>query len=196
MQKLLSLPPNLVEAFSELERVDTNKWFCTSDPVGMKLGSGGGTTWLLRQWEQNRSAEARAEKRILLHAGGQSRRLPSYAPSGKILTPLPVFRWARGQQLGQNLLSLQLPLYEKIMELAPESLRTLIASGDVYIRAEKPLQDIPEADVVCYGLWVDPVWPPITACSSPAARSPKCSTSCFRNLRWPSSKIWRKPISS
>lgn len=157
MQKLLSLPPNLVEAFSELERVDTNEWFCTSDPVGMKLGSGGGTTWLLRQWEQNRSAEARAEKRILLHAGGQSRRLPSYAPSGKILTPLPVFRWARGQRLGQNLLSLQLPLYEKIMERAPESLRTLIASGDVYIRAEKPLQDIPEADVVCYGLWVDPV---------------------------------------
>ena len=157
MQKLLSLPPNLVEAFSELEHVNTDEWFCTSDPVGMKLGSGGGTTWLLRQWEQHRSAEVRAEKRILFHAGGQSRRLPSYAPSGKILTPLPVFRWARGQQLGQNLLSLQLPLYEKIMERAPESLRTLIASGDVYIRAEKPLQDIPEADVVCYGLWVDPV---------------------------------------
>ena len=32
---------------------------------------------------------------------------------------------------------------------------TLIASGDVYIRAEKPLTEIPEADVVCYGLWVD-----------------------------------------
>ena len=31
------------------------------------------------------------EKRILLHAGGQSRRLPGYAPSGKILTPIPVF---------------------------------------------------------------------------------------------------------
>lgn len=157
MQKLLSLPPNLVEAFPDLAHVNTDEWFCTSDPVGMKLGSGGGTTWLLRQWEQNRSAEARAEKRILFHAGGQSRRLPSYAPSGKILTPLPVFRWERGQQLGQNLLSLQLPLYEKIMERAPEPLRTLIASGDVYIRAEKPLQDIPEADVVCYGLWVDPV---------------------------------------
>ena len=39
----------------------------------------------------------------------------------------------------------------------PERLRTLIASGDVYIRAEKPLQEIPDADVVCYGLWVDPV---------------------------------------
>lgn len=41
------------------------------------------------------------------------------------------------------------------MQKAPETLRTMIVSGDVYIRAEKPLQTIPEADVVCYGLWVD-----------------------------------------
>jgi len=157
MQKLLSLPPNLVSAFYELENVDRTEWFCTSDPIGMKLGSGGGTTWLLREWYRNQQTEHSTEKRILLHAGGQSRRLPGYAPSGKILTPIPVFRWARGQKLGQNLLSLQVPLYEKIMEQAPEKLRTLIASGDVYIRAEKPLQDIPDADVVCYGLWVDPV---------------------------------------
>ena len=157
LRKLLSLPPNLVSAFYELENVDRTEWFCTSDPIGMKLGSGGGTTWLLREWYRNQQTEHLTEKRILLHAGGQSRRLPGYAPSGKILTPIPVFRWARGQKLGQNLLSLQVPLYEKIMERAPEKLRTLIASGDVYIRAEKPLQDIPDADVVCYGLWVDPV---------------------------------------
>lgn len=166
IQKLLSLPPNLVASFHQLESVDSANWFCTSDPVGKKLGSGGGTTWLLRQYEEAHplagsqpasSSSPSFEKRILLHAGGQSRRLPSYAPSGKILTPIPVFRWARGQRLGQNLLSLQLPLYEKIMSEAPDSLRTLIASGDVYIRAEQPLQPIPEADVVCYGLWVDPV---------------------------------------
>ena len=146
-----------MSAFYELENVDRTEWFCTSDPIGMKLGSGGGTTWLLREWYRNQQTEHSTEKRILLHAGGQSRRLPGYAPSGKILTPIPVFRWARGQKLGQNLLSLQVPLYEKIMERAPEKLRTLIASGDVYIRAEKPLQEIPDADVVCYGLWVDPV---------------------------------------
>ena len=146
-----------MSAFYELENVDRTEWFCTSDPIGMKLGSGGGTTWLLREWYRNQQTEHSTGKRILLHVGGQSRRLPGYAPSGKILTPIPVFRWARGQKLGQNLLSLQVPLYEKIMEQAPEKLRTLIASGDVYIRAEKPLQEIPDADVVCYGLWVDPV---------------------------------------
>ena len=162
MKKLLSLPPNLVECFHDIAQVGKTEWFCTSDPVGSKLGSGGGTAWLLeacqKEWapEQDFMEWLGHEKRILLHAGGQSRRLPGYAPSGKVLTPVPVFRWARGQRLSQNLLSLQLPLYEQIMKNAPESLHTLIASGDVYIRSSKPLQKIPEADVVCYGLWVDP----------------------------------------
>ena len=162
MKKLLSLPPNLVEFFYDIEKADRDEWFCTSDPIGSKLGSGGGTAWLLEACKQHIAPDKdflewlREEKRILLHAGGQSRRLPGYAPSGKILTPIPVFRWARGQRLEQNLLSLQLPLYEQIMEKAPTSLRTLIASGDVYIRAGQTLQDIPDVDVVCYGLWVDP----------------------------------------
>ncbi len=162
MKKLLSLPPNLVECFHDMEKVSRSEWFCTSDPVGSKLGSGGGTAWLLEACRQEWAPEVALtdwlgqEKRILLHAGGQSRRLPGYAPSGKVLTPIPVFRWARGQRLSQNLLSLQLPLYEQIMEKAPEHLHTLIASGDVYIRANQPLQPIPDVDVVCYGLWVDP----------------------------------------
>lgn len=162
MQKLLSLPPNLIHCFHELEEVNHADWFCTSDPIGSKLGSGGGTTWLLQACHQEFAPQDTfsdwigREKRILLHAGGQSRRLPSYGPSGKILTPIPIFSWERGQKLGQNLLSLQLPLYERIMKQTPAGLNTLIASGDVYIRSEKPLQDIPNVDVVCYGLWVNP----------------------------------------
>lgn len=161
MKKLLSLPPNLVECFHEVAGVSREEYFCTSDPVGSRLGSGGGTNWLLEACHQNEAPQQSfeewlsAERRILLHAGGQSRRLPAYAPSGKILTPIPVFRWERGQRIGQNLLQLQFPLYQRIMNAAPEGLRTLIASGDVYIRAGK-LQQIPDADVVCYGLWADP----------------------------------------
>lgn len=162
MQKLLSLPTNLIHCFHELEEMNDTDWFCTSDPIGSKLGSGGGTTWLLQACHQKFAPQdtfsdwIRREKRILLHAGGQSRRLPSYGPSGKILTPIPIFSWERGQKLGQNLLSLQLPLYEKIMKQTPDGMNTLIASGDVYIRSEKPLLNIPNADVVCYGLWVNP----------------------------------------
>lgn len=167
MKKLLSLPPNLVGSFHDITELPQSEWFCTNDPVGKKLGSGGGTTWLLRAaYEDYKTHNAdaasfdewlAADKRLLLHAGGQSRRLPSYAPSGKILTPLPVFRWERGQSLNQNLLSLQVPLYQRIMDIAPRGLNTMIVSGDVYIRSTEPLQPIPEdADIVCYGLWLGP----------------------------------------
>ena len=161
MKKLLSLPPNVVSSFHQIRQAGREEYFCASDPVGARLGSGGGTAWLLESARREEAPEATfdewltREKRVLLHAGGQSRRLPAYAPSGKSLTPIPVFRWARGQRLSQDLLALQLPLYEKILGKAPANLHTLVASGDVYIRANEPLQAIPEADVVCYGLWVD-----------------------------------------
>ena len=155
MKKLLSLPPNLVECYHDVTGCSHDEWFCTNDPIGQKLGSGGGTTWTVQEARRTGFLQP-GERCIIVHAGGQSRRLPAYAPSGKILTPVPVFRWMRGQKLSQNLIDLQIPLYEQIMQRAPESLRTMIVSGDVLIRAKEPLQDIPEADVVCYGLWVDP----------------------------------------
>ena len=181
MKKLLSLPPNLVENFHEITGYKRDEWFCTNDPIGKKLGSGGGTTWLLHQaylesckgttecvsHENGKphTSDSMAlspqfqewlasEKRLLLHAGGQGRRLPAYSPSGKILMPLPVFRWERGQRLSQDLLSLQVPFYEHLLKEAPEGLHTMIVSGDVYIRATEALQPIPDVDVVCYGLWL------------------------------------------
>ena len=164
MKKLLSLPPNLVEVFHEVTGLSRDEYFCTCDPVGHRLGSGGGTAWLLQEayrsqesgvGSQEFEAWLAKEKRILIHAGGQSKRLPSYAVSGKVLMPLPVFRWERGQRLSQNLLSVQLPLYEKMMAMAPDNIHTMVVSGDVLIRATQPLQPIPEADIVCYGLWLD-----------------------------------------
>lgn len=155
MKKLLSLPPNLVGCFHDITGYPEDEWFCTHDPIGHKLGSGGGSANLLMEyWKAHGKKDG--EQLLLLHAGGQSRRLPAYAPSGKILMPVPVFRWERGQRLSQDLLQLQLPLYEHIMSAAPKCLSTMIVSGDVYIRSTEPLQAIPEADVVCYGLWLGP----------------------------------------
>jgi len=161
VKKLLSLPPNLVGSFHDVTGLSRDEYFCTCDPVGHRLGSGGGTAWLLQEafaaetGRQDFAGWLSKEKRILIHAGGQSKRLPSYAVSGKVLMPLPVFRWERGQKLSQDLMSVQLPLYEKIMDAAPERLHTMVVSGDVLIRATQPLQSIPDADVVCYGLWLD-----------------------------------------
>jgi len=173
MKKLLSLPPNVVDSFHDITGLNRDEYFCTCDPVGHRLGSGGGTAWLLQQAFLREKGKVKSEqfasavpsgdfdnwlskeKRILIHAGGQSRRLPSYAVQGKALMPVPVFRWERGQRIGQTLLDLQLPLYERIMEAASDRLHTMVVSGDVYIRSTKPLGPVPDADVVCYGLWLD-----------------------------------------
>lgn len=161
MKKLLSLPPNLVGSFHDVTGLSRDDYFCTCDPIGHRLGSGGGTAWLLQEAKRDDTSDVSfpdwlaKEKRILIHAGGQSKRLPSYAVSGKVLMPLPVFRWERGQKLSQDLMSVQLPLYEKMMAAAPEHLHTMVVSGDVLIRTTQPLQPIPDADVVCYGLWLD-----------------------------------------
>ena len=174
MKKLLSLPPNLVRkdengrtVFHQITELPEEEFFCTCDPEGNRIGSGGGSAWLLwKCFEHQQSSPLTSpltsfdswlasEKRILLHAGGQSRRLPSYAPSGKILTPVPVFRWERGQRLSQDLLSLQLPLYEQMMKKAPAGLNTMVVSGDVLVRTSQPVGPVPQADVVVYGLWLD-----------------------------------------
>ncbi len=46
-QKRLSLPPNITAHFAELEGRMPPDWFCTCDPAGSKLGSGGGTVFCL-----------------------------------------------------------------------------------------------------------------------------------------------------
>jgi galactokinase/mevalonate kinase-like predicted kinase len=161
MQKLLSLPENLVSVFHKVTDNKPENWFVLSDPEGCGIGSGGGTAWLLaehRKSGKNISFEQylAAEKKIIIHAGGQSRRLPAYAPAGKVLAPIPVFRWSRGQRLDQTLLDLQVPLFEKIMEVSGTGQNTLIASGDVLILSPDVPFELPVADVVCFGIWVDP----------------------------------------
>ena len=161
MQILLSVPENLVSAFNELLPASHPPCFVTSDPEGSKIGSGGGTAWLLAKHFKNCqtkdfSGYLHSDQRIIIHAGGQSRRLPAYAPSGKVLAPIPIFRWSRGQNLHQNLMDLQMPLYNQLMKVAPPQNRTLIASGDVLVIPNQSFQQLPEADIICLGIWVDP----------------------------------------
>lgn len=161
MQTLLSLPANLVSSFEDFTHQKGRHFFVDCDPGNVKVGSGGGTAWLLsrhfkKSSYRNFDEYLKSDKKIIIHAGGQSRRLPAYAPSGKIFTPIPVFRWSRGQHLDQNLLDLQLPLYERLMEMTNSDTNTLVASGDVLIQYDKLPAELPDADVICLGIWVDP----------------------------------------
>lgn len=160
MKKLLTVPPHFIDFGNR--HFDNETYYFTSDPKEGKIGSGGGTANLVYEAWKNSGTDQdiwkwlASEKRLMIHAGGQSRRLPAYASVGKVLAPIPVFRWKRGQKINQTLLDLQLPLYEEILAKAPPSLSSMVVSGDALTRCEKPLPAIPEADIVFFGLWEQP----------------------------------------
>ena len=172
MKTLLTIPENLIEYIRSNYPAHI---YPAADPREGKVGSGGGTANLLYSAYLDECCKGRnistennevfipsffewlgKEKRIIIHAGGQGRRLPAYAPLGKILAPIPVFRWERGQRMDQTLFDLQQPILEEILEKAPKNFNTLIASGDALIRAGDRIPAIPQADVVCIGLWEQP----------------------------------------
>ena len=49
IDKILSLPPSLVGQFNEVSGLNREEWFPTTDPNGVKVGSGGGTAWAISQ---------------------------------------------------------------------------------------------------------------------------------------------------
>ncbi len=162
MQNLLSLPPAMAEAFARLENKSSPNWFAAADPAGSKLGSGGGVAHLLHTaWKKNSTTPdlgewLRESKKLLLMAGGQSRRLPAYAAVGKILLPFKALRGVPGQRLDQTLLDVQLPAYQRVLHHAPELHRVMVTSGDVLLRFGQPLPRFPEVDVLGLGMWVPP----------------------------------------
>lgn len=136
-------------------------WFYDCDPPGSKLGSGGGLAQLLAgAWRADGEPPFHewlaARPRLAMLAGGQSRRLPAYAATGKIFMPMPVMRWSHGQRLDQTLLDLQAGEYTRILEACPESGRVLVTSGDVFLGFPEALPDVPEADVVGFGMAASP----------------------------------------
>jgi len=152
----------MAAAFGRLSGKSSPEWFASCDPAGSKLGSGGGIAQVLADaWQSSGGGAPFNEwlgdsKKLVLLAGGQSRRLPAYAATGKILMPVPVMRWSAGQRLDQTLLDLQAEDYRRILAMAPQSARVLVASGDVFLRFPDVLPAIPEADIVGFGMLVSP----------------------------------------
>jgi len=159
---LLSVPPNMCSHLAECEPHIAENCFATFDPPGHPLGSGGGTAYVLEQaWQavegKTDFTDWLAESgKLIIHGGGQSRRLPAYAATGKLFMPIQVYRWALGQKLDQTLLDLNLPVFNRISAAASESSRVMIASGDMIIRSDGELPPLPDADIVFFGLWAKP----------------------------------------
>ncbi|MCB9845249.1 MAG: hypothetical protein H6811_04600 [Phycisphaeraceae bacterium] len=105
------------------------------DPRGVRVGSGAATLLALRRIarhlaRQRPSSSAatlfHGQRIVILHSGGDSRRLPAYAAQGKAFAPLPLDSDPDGTLFDAILRDLaRIPL--------PEEGRTLIAAGDVLL---------------------------------------------------------------
>ena len=99
-----------------------------SDPDGVRIGSGGSTLYVLQQLlvrAGNNFTQAFHCKRVLIiHSGGDSRRLPAYSSCGKIFTPLPTQKF-------DSLFDVMLANYSELP--FQDAGHVIIASGDVLL---------------------------------------------------------------
>ena len=65
-------------------------YLCIPDPDGKRVGSGGATLSVIRHIIDACGADAIEKQRVLLiHSGGDSRRIPQYSVCGKLFSPVP-----------------------------------------------------------------------------------------------------------
>jgi galactokinase/mevalonate kinase-like predicted kinase len=95
-----------------------------SDPQTGRVGSGGGTLLALHSILDR---VERGQSILMIHAGGESRRMPAYAPEGKLFAPIPV---SSSSMFPPIILDLQLSLY---LDYPWNRGELVVASGDVAI---------------------------------------------------------------
>jgi galactokinase/mevalonate kinase-like predicted kinase len=81
---------------------------------------------------------------------------PPEMPTGRILLPVPVFRWSLGQRLDQTWLDLQLPLLLRLLQKSPSRSGLLLCYAENLLRVQSIPKNIPAADVVHFGVWAPP----------------------------------------
>jgi fucokinase len=65
-------------------------YLCLPDPEGKRVGSGGATLAVIKNLIEREGMENLSKKRILLiHSGGDSKRIPQYSACGKLFSPVP-----------------------------------------------------------------------------------------------------------
>jgi len=129
------------------------------DPENRRIGSGGSTVLCLMEVLRRELADhpqalgdpaewlatLRGLRILILHAGGDSRRLPAYGPCGKLFVPVP-----GADDLFSTLFDRQLPTYLALPATAPGEGQVVIASGDVLIDFDP--SEVRFADVGITGL--------------------------------------------
>ncbi|MCC7193078.1 MAG: hypothetical protein IT444_09900 [Phycisphaeraceae bacterium] len=114
-----------------------SKWKVIADPHGRRVGSGGSTLWVLHEVAQALLGNHRnprtltdlfiGKRIIVIHSGGDSRRLAAYAAQGKVFTPLPC------EVEGQPATLFDLIVKNLASLPVPQRGQVLLAAGDVLL---------------------------------------------------------------
>ena len=135
-----------------------------ADPGGKRVGSGGSTLCCLMEVlerglgddisDTGRFGEVLSGLRILIiHAGGDSKRLPAYGPCGKIFVPVP---GESDSCLPVTLFDRQLPRFLALPAPDPGVGQTVITSGDIMLRFDPEQVSFDKPGLTGLGCYADP----------------------------------------
>lgn len=138
------------------------------DVGGLRIGSGGSTVrCLMEVLRRETGTLSSAEKNnpetwkqilsglriLILHAGGDSRRLPGYGPCGKLFIPVP---GNSKSVLGETLFDRQLPIYLDLPLPDDGAGQTVITTGDVLLFFDPGEVRFPAEGITGLGAWAPP----------------------------------------
>jgi fucokinase len=143
------------------------KVLVVSDPDGRRIGSGGSTLLCLlevinREFRGRKKDLAspvnwerllRRLRILIVHAGGDARRLPAYSPCGKIFIPVP---GESDSALGLTLLDRQLPRYLSLPRPGDGSGQVVVTTGDVFLEFDPSRVRFGRRGITAIGCLADP----------------------------------------
>ncbi|MGD0500926.1 MAG: L-fucokinase [Bryobacteraceae bacterium] len=141
--------------------------FVMPDLEGKRIGSGGSTLWCLVEILRREGArrgidftgsgaiqQALNDLRILIvHGGGDSRRLPAYGPCGKIFVPLP---GAPEAPLPPALFDRLAPAFLALPAGIPGRGQVVVAAGDALIRFDARGVEFSQPGLIALGCYATP----------------------------------------
>ena len=143
------------------------KILVVADPDGRRIGSGGSTVLCLLEvlsreikgYKENPASPAAWQKALgrvralIVHAGGDARRLPVYSPCGKVFVPVP---GESDSALGLTLLDRQLPRYLSLPAPPEKPGQVVVTSGDVFLAFDSSRLRFDRAGITAVGCLADP----------------------------------------
>jgi len=124
------------------------------DSEGQRIGSGGSTLLSLARILERERRPLSALRILIVHAGGDSRRLPAYGPCGKIFVPLPSENC--DSPLPVTLFDRLVPDFLALPPGIPGRGQVVVAAGDALVRFDAGRVSFAKPGITAIACYVEP----------------------------------------